>query len=343
MGLSGDGRYYFEASVSIEGDEARIALDESEGDLAEEITEIELVGTNTWARESILNLVDRLDLQRVEYVSGTVSLSIDPNGDGYSHEICASFQGCVIGYLPGFLSTGFSESSTQRDVPFQLFLGLEKGKVRSRAWVWLAESTPQWTFSQADRPPVTLAQQASKEEKDARIEKERRLGEGGLGAARVLAGQVDGVHYLETPARIKQLKRDGLLEEALDVCYLAIEGAEREARFERRRIVPPFYTDQAAIILRKLGRLEEEERVLERYIEFFYPPDGREDLGSARAVCSSRPASRDGVLCVLAQDLQALVEIRQSRRVDQIDVDGPAFAPATSQIRRLRTLRQSRK
>lgn len=74
---------------------------------------------------------------------------------------------------------------------------------------------------------------------------------------------VDGVHYLELIEPIKQLKREGRLEEALVLCYKAIEGAEGDAG---RGMPAPAYTEQAAIIHRKLGQKDQEVAVLKRWL-----------------------------------------------------------------------------
>lgn len=52
-----------------------------------------------------------------------------------------------------------------------------------------------------------------------------------------------------------QLKRDGRLEEALALCYKAIEAAEGNAG---GREPAPWYTEQAAIVHRKLSQADEE-------------------------------------------------------------------------------------
>lgn len=79
------------------------------------------------------------------------------------------------------------------------------------------------------------------------------------------SGMIEGVHYLQMAEPIRELKREGRLEEALALAYKAIEAAENEARFTKRTPAPA-YTNEAAIILRKLGRTDEEIAVLERYI-----------------------------------------------------------------------------
>lgn len=86
--------------------------------------------------------------------------------------------------------------------------------------------------------------------------------------ARLASGTVSGVHYLQTVETVKQLKRDGRLEEALTVVMAGVLGAEQSAAanpFDRR--IPPWYTEHAAIILRKLGRRDEEIAVLRRWME----------------------------------------------------------------------------
>ncbi|MHC6220495.1 hypothetical protein [Arthrobacter sp. MMS24-S77] len=74
---------------------------------------------------------------------------------------------------------------------------------------------------------------------------------------------VDGVHYLELVEPIKQLKREGRFEEALVLCYKAIEAAEGNAG---GREPAPWYTEQAAIVHRKLGQKNEELAVLKRWL-----------------------------------------------------------------------------
>jgi hypothetical protein len=89
---------------------------------------------------------------------------------------------------------------------------------------------------------------------------------------------VNGVHYLQLIEPIKQLKREERLDEALTLCYAAIDGAEagREGREPA-----PWYTEQAAIIHRKLGQKDQEVAVLERWLRAC-PADRRENSGIAQ-------------------------------------------------------------
>ena len=100
---------------------------------------------------------------------------------------------------------------------------------------------------------------------------------GGMRAQQFAAGMVNGVHYLQLIEPIKQLKREERLDEALTLCYAAIDGAE-SAREGREPA--PWYTEQAAIIHRKLGQTDQEVAVLERWLKAC-PADRRENSGIA--------------------------------------------------------------
>lgn len=85
-----------------------------------------------------------------------------------------------------------------------------------------------------------------------------------LHVAAEIEGAVGGRHFTEWAETIRQLKRDGHLEEALALCYECIDAVEREAMVDQFRM-PAWYTEQAAITHRKLGQLVEEVAVLQRY------------------------------------------------------------------------------
>ncbi|PVZ52591.1 hypothetical protein [Arthrobacter sp. H-02-3] len=74
---------------------------------------------------------------------------------------------------------------------------------------------------------------------------------------------VKRVHYLELVEPIKQLKREGRLDEPLVLCYKAIEAAKKDAG---GREPAPWYTEQAAIVHRKLSQKDEEIAVLKRWL-----------------------------------------------------------------------------
>jgi len=83
-------------------------------------------------------------------------------------------------------------------------------------------------------------------------------------AAREL-GSVDGRHYTESVETVKQLKRDGRLEEAVALLLRLCDAAEREARAQNWPSPAPWYYEQLAIVYRKQGNYAAEVGILERY------------------------------------------------------------------------------
>lgn len=136
---------------------------------------------------------------------------------------------------------------------------------------WLTASAPEWDWDATHRPP--LSSQAKVEAHQAGVNSmvAGALQGGGTRAEEFRAGMPQGVHYLQLVEPIKQLKRDGRLEDALTLCYAAIDGAEAAVHLEKLEPAP-WYTEQAAIVCRKLGRPEEERAVLERWVAAC-PPD----------------------------------------------------------------------
>ena len=114
--------------------------------------------------------------------------------------------------------------------------------------MWLGGGTPRWEFSSSHRPPLTPEgkRKAAARATEAMIS--AAVAGGGARAAQFQNASVNGIHYLQTVEPIKQLRREGRLEEALQLCYLAIEGAERD---RNGREPAARYTEQAAIIHRK--------------------------------------------------------------------------------------------
>ncbi|MGP9528186.1 hypothetical protein [Glutamicibacter sp. AOP5-A2-18] len=83
---------------------------------------------------------------------------------------------------------------------------------------------------------------------------------------------VRGKNYIYWVPEIEQLKRDGHLEDALDLVLECCRAAERD---RQGREPAPAYTRHAAIICRKLGYLVDERRELERWISFGVESKGR--------------------------------------------------------------------
>lgn len=79
------------------------------------------------------------------------------------------------------------------------------------------------------------------------------------------AGRFEGRHYTEWAPEIDRLKRSGDLRAALALCMRCIDATERQAAVDGFGL-PRGYTRNAAIILRKLGDIDGEIAVLERFI-----------------------------------------------------------------------------
>ncbi|MBT2522518.1 hypothetical protein [Arthrobacter sp. ISL-28] len=149
-------------------------------------------------------------------------------------------------------------------VHVQLFGIAESKGARARAWVWLDQGSPQWEYAADNPPPLTTQERRLADPKGRSEMVGEALAEGGQRAADFRSGMVEGVHYLELIEPIKQLKREGRLREAVELCYAAIEGAEKSSN---GREPTPWYTEQAAIIHRKLKEHDEEIAVLERWLK----------------------------------------------------------------------------
>lgn len=148
---------------------------------------------------------------------------------------------------------------------------LPKG-LRAEAWAWLPDTQPIWQWSEANRPPLSSGAKVAAHQHGIDRMVADALAGGGSRAQSFQDGMVNGVHYLQLVEPIKQLKREGRLEDALVLCYAAIDGAEA-ARDGREPA--PWYTEQAAIVHRKLGQHDEEVAVLRRWLSAC-PPDRRE-------------------------------------------------------------------
>jgi len=78
------------------------------------------------------------------------------------------------------------------------------------------------------------------------------------------SGKVDGRHYTDYVEDVKELKRQGRIQEAEDLLLRLINAVEAEAK-EMNWGVAPWYYEQLAIIYRKQKRYEDEVAILERY------------------------------------------------------------------------------
>lgn len=165
-------------------------------------------------------------------------------------------------------------SGEHHTIPLQVFTAISRTGLRGEVWTWLGDGEPAWPHSEADRPLLT------REEREAAAAAyhvapppPRTIPVPGTAEAkRIEAGTVEGWYYMDLIEPITQLKRGGRLEEALELCRIGVRGAEGAARAYPESATPyertpnPWFTEQLAIVLRKLGRHDEEEQALERWI-----------------------------------------------------------------------------
>jgi hypothetical protein len=224
---------------------------------------LEVAGTTTFAKDGVAALADRKGLGERGYYEGQGQLQRDTENPVDPQAVAVLVEGQKVGCLPSYAAKDLSlPAGASEPVRYQLHV-LRDQKLLAKAYVWLGDSDPEWAHPQENPPALTSRERinSSHTEKSAMVRE--ALQGGGERAQQFKRGMVDGVHYLELIEPIKQLKREGRLEEALVLCYKAIEGAEGDAG---RGMPAPAYTEQAAIIHRKLSQKEEEIAVLRRWL-----------------------------------------------------------------------------
>lgn len=238
-----------------------------------ELSLVQLSGTTTFAKDAMARLADRYQLADRGYLEIDGQLQREPGNTADPMAVAVHVQGERVGYLPGYVAREVELSDEGSSlVRVQIFTELLPKGLRAEAWAWLADSAPQWQWSQANRPRLSPEAKREAEHAGRRRMVADAVEGGGPRAAEFQTGMVNGVHYLELVEPIKQLKREGRLDDALVLCYAAIQGAE-QARDGREPA--PWYTEQAAIIHRKLGQHDQEIAVLNRWLE--HCPAGRRD------------------------------------------------------------------
>ncbi|MDX2424664.1 MAG: hypothetical protein QNK15_00250 [Cycloclasticus sp.] len=80
------------------------------------------------------------------------------------------------------------------------------------------------------------------------------------------SGSVDGQHYTDSIEKVKQLKREGKHQDAINILLQAVDSTEKESEFAGEGWgVAPWYYEQLAIIYRKEKEYQKEVEILERY------------------------------------------------------------------------------
>ena len=234
---------------------------------------VKLAGTTTFAKDSAAALMARHDQREDGYLETDAFLQREPDNAADPQAVAVHVEGQRVAYLPGYLAARLAVAPGEaQPVKVQLFSEATPRGLRVEGWAWLGDQPPRWQWSASKRPPLNSQEKRAAEQQERSIMVRHALAEGGRRAHQFDMGMVRGVHYLELIEPIKQLKRESRFTEALELCYAAIEGAEngREGREPA-----PWYTEQAAIVHRKLGERDKEISVLERWLRVC-PPERRE-------------------------------------------------------------------
>lgn len=226
---------------------------------------VKMAGTTTYGAEAAGALFVAHGLAGGGMLERPGQLVPEPDNVVDAGAVAVHVEGARVGYLPGYLANRTQIAPGQvLPCQVQLWAADEGGQLRVQGWVAYGDGRVAWSHSAANPPAVTAADQ-----RQARVAATTAMVDDALGgrdkarAAQFRRGLVGSHHYLETVEPIKQLKREGRLEEALEFCYAAIEGAERD---RDGREPAPWYTEQAAIIHRKRGEHGEEVAVLQRWL-----------------------------------------------------------------------------
>jgi hypothetical protein len=225
---------------------------------------VALTGMTTHGRDAIDTLLHRHGLRVPVHLELDAVLHREPGNAVDPLAVAVLAEGERVAYLPGYVAGALDlPIGAAHSVRVQLFAKEQDGATRALGWVWLGAGDPQWQYDATNWPAIT---RDGKRSSDHHRRREMvAVDEGGERAAQFQAGMVEGIHYLELVEPIQQLKREGRNEEALRLCYAAITGAEGDNALDGLT-PPPWYTEQAAIVLRKLRRRDEELAVLRRYL-----------------------------------------------------------------------------
>ncbi|CAI3796769.1 HIRAN domain-containing protein [Pseudarthrobacter sp. MM222] len=224
---------------------------------------LEVAGTTTFAKDALAARADRRGLGERGYFEGQAQLQREPENPVDPQAVAVLVDGEKVGCLPSYAAKDLAlPAGASELVRYQLHVLRDK-KLLDKAYVWLANGDPEWQFTAQNPPALTSRERINSSHAEKSSMVREALQGGGERAQRFKLGMVDGVHYLELVEPIKQFKREGRLEEALVLCYKAIEAAEGNAG---GREPAPWYTEQAAIVHRELGQKTEEIAVLKRWL-----------------------------------------------------------------------------
>ena len=225
-----------------------------------------LSGTTTSGAEALAALYANRGRPDGGMIETAGQLVAEPANPVDPDAIAVHVDGQRIGYLPSYLAAGAPSAADHAACQVQLWAAGDSGQLRVIGWVAVGDGQAVWPHDAGNPPPITTSQaRAAQASAVSDMVAEALSGPDADRAARFAACVVGGRHYREYAEPIAELKRQGKLGEALELCYLAIEGAEREAKLHEWAPAPA-YTEHAAIIHRKLGQHAEEIVVLTRWL-----------------------------------------------------------------------------
>jgi hypothetical protein len=234
---------------------------------------VKMTGTTTFGAVAAAALFD----EHGKHTGGLLELAgqlvAEPENTADPNAVAVYVEGGRVGYLPGYLAGQLLLA--RGDVlpcQVQLWGATDRGQLRVLGWAAHGTGPVAWPHTAQNPPAVTIAEQrAERTAATTDMVDDGLTSEDPERVAQFRWGMVGRYHYLETVEPIQQLKREGRLQEALDLCYGAIDAAEQD---RDGREPAPWYTEQAAIIHRKRGEREQEVAVLQRWLGLC-PPERR--------------------------------------------------------------------
>lgn len=232
---------------------------------------VEMTGTTTIGLEAVTALFTSMGQPDGDLLEQSGFLVPEPDNPADANAIAVYVNQYRIGYVPGYIAARQPRDRNE-ECQVQLWASPIETGLRVRVWVVLGSGHVRWPHTAANPPAVTTEDRRNQKAADISGMVDQALGGGGIRAEQFKKGMVGRLHFLETIEPIKQFKREGRFNEALALCYGAIAAAENS---REGREPAPWYTEQAAVIHRKLGQRDEEEAVLRRWLEIC-PPERRE-------------------------------------------------------------------
>lgn len=239
--------------------------------------EVQVAGTTTFAREAVESLAQRHGMAPRDMIELPATIQRDPDNPVNPKAVVVLVEGEKVGALPQFVSHNLElPEGSAETVRYQLHALRENGKkMKAKAFVWLGNKAPAWTYTAAHPAPLLTQEQArEKQEHSHKIAADNLAPNTKLGRA-LRSGNMRGYTPIELVEPIKQLKREKRWEEALTMLYACIEAEENALPYSDSPTPAPWYTEHAAICHRKLKQHDEEVAVLRRYLEHL-PPHLRE-------------------------------------------------------------------